>query len=79
MQAQILAGGNEQNHPKEKEKQGDKVVIWEGLTNRERKKWKVRGNRKGISNHRFLRTAQRDKKAFLNGDDFLKSICTEKM
>ena len=47
---EVCIGGSEQNHPKEKEKQEGKVVIWGGFTNSWREKWKAREKGKGITN-----------------------------
>ena len=41
------AGGSDQNHPKEKEMQEDKMVVWQGLTNSWENKRNERNRRKG--------------------------------
>ena len=67
---QHCRGGSDQNHPKEKEIQEGKVIVWEGLTNSWEKKRRKRQRRKGRYhtplNAEFQRIARRDKKAFLS-------------
>ena len=41
-------GGSEQNHPKEKEKQEGKMVIWEGFTNSQRKRSGKQGRKEKV-------------------------------
>ena len=59
---------SEQNHPKEKEKQEGKVVIWAGFINTWRKKWSKKQGRKGkvYPTKRTFPKNSTDKKAFFN-------------
>ena len=71
MDANLLqcTGGSDQNHPKEKEMQEGKVVVWGGLqTAEERREVKGKGERERYTqlNAEFPRIGRRDKKAFLN-------------
>ena len=66
MEVHNCIGGGDQNHPKEKETQEGKVVVWTGLnTNWEKKRSKGNGERGRYTqlNAEFQR---RDKKAFLS-------------
>ena len=59
----------DQNHPKEKEMQKGKMVVWGGLTNTWAKKRSERQKRKGKIYHlnaEFHRIPRRDKKAFVS-------------
>ena len=62
-------GGNDQDHPKEKEIQKGKMVVWRGLKIAEKRreaKGKGEKERHTHLNAEFQRTARRDKKAFLS-------------
>ena len=61
--------GTDQNHPKEKEMQEGKVIVWGGFTNsRGKKRAKGKGERERYTqlNAQFQGIARRNKKAFLN-------------
>ena len=60
-------GGNDQDHPQEKEMQKGKMVVWRGLTEK-RKEAKGKGEKERYThlNAEFQRVARRDKKAFLS-------------
>ena len=71
MDADLLqcTGGNDQNHPKEKEMQEGRVVVWGGFTNNWEKKRSERQERKGKiypTERRVSENTSGDKKAFLN-------------
>ena len=62
-------GGTDQNHPKEKEMQEDKLVVWRGFTNnwgKKRSKNKGEKERYTEPNAEFKRIGRKDKKAFFN-------------
>ena len=62
-------GGSDQDHPKEKEIQKGKMVVWGGLKIAEKRreaKGKGEKERHTHLNAEFQRTARRDKKAFLS-------------
>ena len=62
-------GGNDQDHPQEKEMQKGKMVVWLGLTIIwERREAKSKGEHERYThlNAEFQRIARRDKKAFLS-------------
>ena len=46
----VKEGSSDQNHPKEKEMQEGKGVVWAGFTNTWEKKWKAREKGKDIPN-----------------------------
>ena len=57
-----------QDHPQEKEMQKGKMVVWEGLTNSEKREVKGKGEKERYThlNAEFQRIAWRDKKAFFS-------------
>ena len=60
-------GGGDQDHPKEKEMQKGKMIVWGGLTNSwEKKRCEKQEERHTHLNAEFQRIARRDKKAFLS-------------
>ena len=61
-------GSSDQNHPKEKEMQEGKVVVWESfITAKERREVKGKVERDTYQlNVNFQRIERRDKKAFLS-------------
>ena len=63
------AGGGDQDHPKEKEMQKGKMVVWGGLTNSYEKKWNAKEKKERYTHLKaeFQRIASWDKKAFLIG------------
>ena len=61
--SQHYTWGGDQNHPKEKEMQEGKVVVWGGLKIL-RKEWKWKAKEKGKDEHVWI--AKRNKKAFLS-------------
>ena len=69
----LYTGGSNQNHPKEKEMQEGKVVVWGGLTDSwEKKRSKRQGRKEKYTqlNAEFQRIGRRDK-------TFLCEQCTE--